>query len=369
MKIGIFGTSLKANEKRIPFHPEHISMISKEYLKQMFFEEGYGKEFGFDINSIKGKIGGVYSREDLFQQCDTLILPKFSDRDNDYFREGQVIFGWPHCVQGEKITQTAIDKKLTLVAFEAMFSGDGSYKHHIFHKNNEIAGFASVEHSTQLRGITGYYGGKLKAVVFGFGSTARGAVHALQSQGISDITVFTKRPPHLIQQQIPGVKYESFIVSENKAYCSNRKPIVCRLENVDIIVNCVLQNPNDPITFIHNNEKNLIKRNAVIVDVSCDKGMGFDFAVPTSFDSPGFMVDQTDFYYYGVDHTPSLYWNTSSYELSSAILPFIDYICKENGFHENEILLNAVEIENGIIRNKNIIEFQQRDSVFPYNFK
>ena len=67
-------------------------------------------------------------------------------------REGQVLWGWPHCVQDAEITQLAIDRRLTLIAFEAMnhWASDGSFSLHVFHKNNELAGYCSVLHALQL---------------------------------------------------------------------------------------------------------------------------------------------------------------------------------------------------------------------------
>ncbi|TKF25919.1 alanine dehydrogenase [Vibrio kanaloae] len=367
MKVAVFGTSLKKHEKRIPIHPEHFPLIPESVLKTLYFEEDYASGFGFDINSMIKSIGGILPRKDLFKVCDTLILPKFSDADNLNFQEGQTIYGWPHCVQGEKITQVAIDKKLTLVAFEAMFSGNGSHKHHIFHKNNEIAGFASVQHGTQLRGVTGYYGGKLKAIVFGFGSTSRGAIHALKSQGISDITVYTRRQPHLVEQQIPGIKYKRYIVKEGVAYCQEHDLSMAKiLVDSDVIVNCVMQDPNDPILFVRGEDKYFLKDNAIIIDVSCDELMGFDFARPTTFDKPGFIVSGTQIYYYAVDHSPTLYWNTSSNELSLSLLPYLKYITSDNGYRDEDVLLRALEIESGIVINKSILEFQNRTFEYPY---
>ena len=59
-------------------------------------------------------------------------------------REGQVLWGWPHCVQDQALTQLAVDRRLTLIAFEAMnhWKPDGSFNLHVFHKNNELAGYA-----------------------------------------------------------------------------------------------------------------------------------------------------------------------------------------------------------------------------------
>ena len=69
-------------------------------------------------------------------------------------RDGQILWGWPHCVQDRAITQLAIDKKLTLIAFEAMnhWASDGGFGLHVFHKNNELAGYCSVIHALALTG-------------------------------------------------------------------------------------------------------------------------------------------------------------------------------------------------------------------------
>lgn len=362
MKIGVFGTSQKKNEKRIPIHPEHFDEIDESVLANMYFEENYAKDFGFNIKDYESVIGGILPRQQLFEECDSLLLPKFSDKDNDNFKEGQIVFGWPHCVQGLEITQTAIDKKLTLVAFEAMFAG----QHHIFHKNNEIAGFASVNHCLQLNGLTGLYSKPMSAVVLGFGSTGRGAVTALQAQGITNITVYTQRPPHLVQNQIPGITYSQYKVRAGRAYQNKKMLLVESLKHADVIVNCILQNPNEPVDFVLNSEVKKLKKNAMLVDVSCDLAMGFEFAKPTCFDEPGFRV-QEHVYYYAVDHTPTLFWDSSSYELSKALLPFINSIAIEKrGYRNDEILSNAIEIEDGLIVNKAILEFQNREPSFPH---
>ena len=108
---------------------------------------------------------------------------------------GRSLWGWPHCVQDEELTQLAIDRRLTLIAFEAMnhWDADGAFGLHVFHKNNELAGYCSVLHALQLVGLTGDYGRRLRAAVIGFGATARGAVTALNAHGVHDVDVLTNR--------------------------------------------------------------------------------------------------------------------------------------------------------------------------------
>ena len=98
-------------------------------------------------------------------------------------------------MQDAALTQIAIDRRLTLIAFEAMnhWQADGGFGLHVFHKNNELAGYCSVLHAMQLAGITGSYGRRLRAAVIGFGATARGAVTALNAHGVDDVRVLTNR--------------------------------------------------------------------------------------------------------------------------------------------------------------------------------
>ena len=65
-----------------------------------------------------------------------------------------MLWGWPHCRPGTELTQLAIDKRLTLIAWEAMnhWTPTGRFVVHVFHKNNEIAGYCSVLHAMRAHG-------------------------------------------------------------------------------------------------------------------------------------------------------------------------------------------------------------------------
>ncbi len=134
-------------------------------------------------------VAGFATREEILTGSDVVLLPKPQHADVALLREGAVLWGWPHCVQDPVLTQIAIDRRLTLIAFEVMnhWTRDGHVSVHVFHKNNELAGYCSVLQALQLTGRTGDYGRRLRAVVIGFGATARGAVTALNAHGIHDV--------------------------------------------------------------------------------------------------------------------------------------------------------------------------------------
>ena len=90
------------------------------------------------------------------------------------------------------------------------WASDGGFGLHVFHKNNELAGYCSVLHALALTGSTGDYGRRLSAVVIGFGATARGAVTALNAHGIHDVQVLTNRGVAAVGSPIHSVRIAQF---------------------------------------------------------------------------------------------------------------------------------------------------------------
>ena len=376
LTVGVIGKSLKENEKRVAIHPEHIKRIPQRLRKQITFEGGYGLRFGMDDNTLaKLTSGRVAFREEILNGFDCVLMPKPLATDLSEVREGAIVWGWPHCVQQKEITQISIDRKLTLIAWEEMFtwSRTGDKKMHIFYKNNEMAGYAGVNHALSLTGICGYYGKPLRIVVISFGSVSRGAIYALRGPGFQDIMVLTGRPSNEVKDQIPGITFKqmkndgsgNMLVVESDG---GTRPFAEVLSDVQIIVNGTLQDTYHPKMFVPARDADKLMKGTLIIDVSCDEGMGFWCAKPTSFEAPMFEVAGK--YYYAVDHSPSYYWNSASWEISKALLPFLPKVIGgPNIWEKNETISKSIEIRNGIIQNPKILSFQNREKEYPHEFR
>src|SRR5512134_970864 len=223
LSLGVVARSRKENERRLPVHPHHLSRIPEDLREGVFLEHGYGERFGVSDDDLKGWVAGFRTREQLVEECDVVLQPKPMLTDIEALRPGQVLWGWPHCVQDAELTQLAIDKRLTLIAFEAMnhWHKDGSFGLHVFHKNNELAGYCSVLHAMQLAGSTGDYGRRLRAVVIGFGATARGAVTALNALGVHAVDVLTHREVAAVASPIHSANLVHFDEDETTARASH----------------------------------------------------------------------------------------------------------------------------------------------------
>lgn len=67
--------------------------------------------FGARDEELEQLVGGLASREELFERADVLLLPKPVKEDFPFFREGHVLWGWPHLVQGPAITQAGSTRR------------------------------------------------------------------------------------------------------------------------------------------------------------------------------------------------------------------------------------------------------------------
>ncbi len=374
LKLGVIGTSLKTDERRIPIHPDHLPRLPELVRRQLIFEEGYGASLGIADEEIAQQTGGTATRRELLEDLGAVVLPKPGVEDLETLREGGILWGWPHCVQNQALTQTAIDRQQTLIAFEDMFvwGPDGQVGRHTFYKNNELAGYCAVLHALQLKGIDGHYGDQRKTVIISFGAVSRGAIYALKGRGFTDITICIQRPDHEVREEVLDCHYvrlrsvaegdERLVVVEHDG---TERPFLDLLGEADIIVNGIFQDPDDPMMFVTETEISRLKRGCLIIDVSCDEGMGFSFARPTTFDNPMFKVGSID--YYAVDHTPSYLWESASRSISAALLVHLPTVLAgREAWNENETIRRAVVIDQGVIQRPEILSFQGRSSQYPH---
>lgn len=372
--LGVIGSSAKENEHRLPIHPDHLPHLDADLRQRITLEHDYGARFGVDDATLSPYVAGFASREELVAGSDVVLLPKPQLADVAAMGPGQVLWGWPHCVQDAELTQAAIDRGLTLIAFEAMnhWTKDGSVGLHVFHKNNELAGYCSVLHALQLAGLTGDYGRRLSAVVIGFGATARGAVTALNAHGVHEVAVLTNRAVAAVGSPIHSVRIRQFEHDPDSDQPSNvvtergREPLPAYLAENDIVVNCTLQDTAHPLVYLQTEDLAPFRPGSLLVDVSCDEGMGFGFARPTSFDEPTFVVGD-NVLYYGVDHSPSYLWNSATWENSNALVPFLRRVLEGGpSWDADETLSRAIEIREGRVVNPAILAFQGRETAPPH---
>lgn len=309
--------SHKENERRRALIPS--DSVSLKHPQNIFVEKGYGGALGFSDADYQ-KVGiHVASRGEILSK-DIICDPKVGDAEYLDLLDGQIVFGWFHAVQNRCITDALIRNHLTAFAWEDMFE-DGR---HSFWRNNEIAGEAAVYHAYMCHGV---FPRGSKAAVLGRGNTARGAIKALNYMG-AETTVYDRRTEHLFREELP---------------------------QYDVIVNSILWDTSRADHIIYRSDLPRMKRGSLIIDISCDRHGGIETSEPTTIECPTFCVDGIT--HYAVDHTPALFWKTTSESLSKVFVRFIDQLIEES---PGEVLQRAMIINKGEIIDPRIIAFQRR---------
>lgn len=317
MKTVGFPISHKENEKRRAIIPSDLALVKNcDYI---YIEKGYGDVLGYSDRDYQQYGVHISTREEVLKQ-DIICDPKIGDAEYLSTLQNQIIFGWVHAVQNKDITDVILQQNLTAIAWEDMFE-DGR---HSFWRNNEIAGEAALCHAYLLHGIFPY---NTKVAVIGRGNVARGAIRTLNFMG-AEVIVYDRYTEKLLSKEIA---------------------------EYDVIVNALLWDTKRNDHIIYKEDLKRMKKGAMIIDVSCDRAGAIETSVPTTLENPTYVVDGIT--HYVVDHTPSLFYKTTSKCISEVVVKFLDILIEEA---ENDVLMNALSIRAGKILDRRIIEFQNR---------
>ncbi len=317
MKTIGFLISHKENEKRRALVSADVKNIKNK--ENVFIETGYGDVLGYSDEDYRSAGVNISSRDDILVK-DIICDPKIGDAEYLDRLHGQTIWGWIHAVQNRDITDKLINGNLTAFAWEDMYEGG----RHCFWRNNEIAGEAAVLHAYMCYGVFPY---NTKVAVLGRGNTAIGAVKTLNFLG-ANVTVYNRHTEALLREE---------------------------LGQYDVVVNAVLWDTRRKDHIISREDLKRMKRNSMIIDISCDRNGGVETSIPTTFDNPSYIVDSV--LHYVVDHTPSLFYKTASESISREVGKYVDQLIEMRP----EAVLSAAEIvREGVLIDPRIAQFQGR---------
>ncbi|MFJ9383232.1 N(5)-(carboxyethyl)ornithine synthase [Peribacillus sp. NPDC101481] len=315
-----FPVSLKENEFRRALVLKDI--LEFPYKSQLYFESGYGDVLGITDDDMITIGVNVVNRNEVLKQniiCD----PKAGDADYlEQLSFGQIVFGWIHAVQNKDITDRFINKNMTAIAWEDMFE-DGR---HVFWRNNELAGEAAILHAYMLFGKMPY---ETKVAILGKGNIARGAQKALQGLG-AEITIYDRKTENLLRKEI---------------------------EQYDVFVNAILWDTNRSDHILYKEDIKRMKKNSMIIDISCDEGKGIETSKATTIANPFYYVDGV--MHYVVDHTPSIFYKTASNSISMEVKKYLPIIM-ENNEENTKVLNKSIIIKEGKVLDDKILIFQNR---------
>lgn len=340
MIIGI-SKETKKNELRVALTPEHVAQLVKAGHK-VVIEKDAGK--GCDFPDSDYEKAGAQIEDSVYN---SEMIVKVKEPQLNTIRKSQIIMGYLHIEKGQNmpLLNKLLSRNVTSYAYEqirdkkenrlvnlgveagivGMYEGLRLYGKVLENNNIEnklkflkpIQEYPSVEKIFTMLSKSKIENG-VTVYIFGKGMVSKGA------------------------QQI--LKYSS--IKPNILYRNQTAKIEQYLPKADIIVNAIDWYPNEP-HIIKKSMLKLMKKTAVIVDISCDLGGGIETCIPTTWEEPIYSVEGIT--HFCVDNLPSAIPRDASIHLSEMIIPHVLKVA------------NGEDYQNGLMTKNGIFEYAKRE--------
>ena len=99
LSLGVMARSLKENEHRLPLHPEHLDRIPEDLRGRSSSSTATASGTACPTTSSSGSSAASAAASSSWRECDVILRPSRCSATSRRCGTGQVLWGWPHCVQ------------------------------------------------------------------------------------------------------------------------------------------------------------------------------------------------------------------------------------------------------------------------------
>ncbi len=348
MVIGV-PREIKREEYRVAVTPSGVGELKRDG-HTVLVEAGAGDGSGFTDEEYLDADADVVDRESLFRKADLVVKVKEPlPQEYDLIRDGQAIFTFLHLAPNRELTEVLLDKRVSAFAYETL-EKDGGLP--LLAPMSEIAGrMAPLMGSFYLQRMHSGAGilpsgapGVMPARALILGAGVVGTNAARVSAGLGIDTVVANRGPARLR------RIDEIFSGRVKTLPLTRGNVEEHLRYADIVIGAVLVPGGRAPVLITREMLGLMKKGAVIVDVSVDQGGCVETSRPTTHDDPVYVVDGV--LHYTVANMPGAYPRTSTIALTNATLPYVRILAGsgvENAIREDPSLKSALNTYAGAV--------------------
>jgi alanine dehydrogenase len=331
MKIGVPG-EIKLDEYRVALTPagvRELSVRGHEVIVQAGAGEGSALADA-DFTEQGARI--VPDARAVFAEAELVLKVKEPQPGEvSLLREGQTLFTYLHLAAEPRLTRGLQASGATCIAYETVEDARGNLP--LLAPMSEVAGKLATQAGAFMlekplggRGILlGGVPGVAAATVLVIGGGVVGMNAAIIAIGMqADVFVFDRSIDRLRELEVAFGGRASTVYSSTLA-------IEQMLPSADLVIGAVLIHGGRAPHVISREQLGLMRRHAVLVDVSIDQGGCFETSHPTTHTDPTFEVDGIT--HYCVANMPGAVPITSTYALTNATLPYVIALA-EHGVEE-----------------------------------
>jgi alanine dehydrogenase len=357
MRIGV-PTEIKADEYRVAITPagvRELSVRGHEVLVQAGAGDGSAMA-NADFRAQGARI--VEDADAVFAEAELVLKVKEPQPDEvRKLREGQTLFTYLHLAAEPELARLLRESGATSIAYETVEDPEGRLP--LLAPMSEVAGKIATQAGAFMlekplggRGILlGGVPGVAAATVLVIGGGVVGMNAAIIAIGMqADVFVFDRSIDRLRELEVAFAGRASTVYSSTLA-------IEEMLPAADLVIGAVLIHGGRAPRVVTREDLKLMKRHAVLVDVSIDQGGCFETSRPTTHSNPTYEVDGIT--HYCVTNMPGAVPITSTYALTNATLPYVIELAEfgvDEALARNEALRHGLNVRGGEITHPAVAE-------------
>jgi alanine dehydrogenase len=321
VRIGV-PSEIKSDEYRIAITPAGVRELSARG-HEVLIQAGAGE--GSAMADAQFQAQGaeiVPDAEVVFAWAELVLKVKEPQAvEVAMLRAGQTLFTYLHLAAEPELAHGLRESGATCIAYETVEDAEGRLP--LLAPMSEVAGKIATQAGAFMlekplggRGILlGGVPGVAAATVLVIGGGVVGMNAAFIAIGMqADVFVFDRSIDRLRELEVAFGGRASTVYSSTLA-------IEEMLPRADLVIGSVLVHGGRAPRVVTREQLSLMKRHAVLVDVSIDQGGCFETSRPTTHSDPTFEVDGIT--HYCVTNMPGAVPITSTYALTNATLPYV----------------------------------------------
>ncbi|HEY2651704.1 MAG TPA: alanine dehydrogenase [Solirubrobacteraceae bacterium] len=349
MKVGV-PTEIKPDEYRVALTPAGVRELS-DAGHEVFVQRGAGDGSGLADDSYAAQGAVILPDADaLFGEAELVVKVKEPQPEEiGRLEPRHTLFTYLHLAADAELTRGLMESGATCIAYETVEDDEGRLP--LLAPMSEVAGKIATQAGAFMlekpmggRGILlGGVPGVAAANVMVIGGGVVGMNAAFIALGMeATVFVYDRSIDRLRELDIAfGGRADTIF--------SSTLSIEERLPEVDLVIGAVLVHGARAPRVITRKQLGLMKRHAVLVDVSIDQGGCFETSRPTTHSSPTYEVDGIT--HYCVTNMPGAVPVTSTYALTNATMPYVLHLAAgvAHAITENPGLRLGVNVAGGYV--------------------
>jgi alanine dehydrogenase len=331
VKVGV-PTEIKADEYRVALTPSGVREL-RDLGHEVVVQAGAGEGSAIaDDDYVAQGAVIVPDAEAVFAEAELVVKVKEPQpAEVERLEPRHTLFTYLHLAPDPELTRGLLDSGATCIAYETVEDARGRLP--LLAPMSEVAGKIAAQagafmlekplggRGLLLGGVPGVAAGKV--MVIGGGVVGQNAAEVAIGMG-GEVYVYDRSIDRLRELEV--------LLNGRCSTCfASTLEIEQRLPEMDLVIGAVLIHGAKAPRVITRAQLALMRRNAVLVDVSIDQGGCFETSHPTTHSDPTYEVDGIT--HYCVANMPGAVPITSTYALTNATMPYVVRLA-EHGVHQ-----------------------------------